>query len=520
MPVPAGLIDTRARTGAARTAPTVPPVRDTFLGIDVGTSSSKGVLVDADGTVVARAEVEHATSSPHPGWVEHDAEGVWWHDVVELTRRLLERGDRPAAVGMSGLGPVLLPADAEGRPLRPAILYGVDTRATSEIEELTGELGADRILARAGTPLSSQAVGPKWRWLRRHEPQVWADTAKFLMASSYLVHRLTGEYVLDHHSASQCDPMYDLAAADWAHDWAEVVAPGLELPRLLWPGEVAGHVTRVAAGETGLAEGTPVIAGTVDAWAEAASVGVENAGDTMVMYGTTMFLVQVTATPARHPNLWSTRGVPRDSFTTAAGMATSGAITAWLRDLVAGDFTDLVDAAADVPAGSRGLLLLPYFAGERTPVLDPDARGVVIGLTTSHGRAELYRAALEGTAHGVRHNLEVFADAGGPSTPRLVAVGGGTRGGLWTRIVSDVTGLAQDVPADTTGAALGDAFLAASAVGAADDVRAWNPVVDTVEPDAERAARYDDFHRHYRALYTSTADTAHFLADQQRRADR
>jgi xylulokinase len=492
----------------------------TFLGIDIGTSSSKGVLVDADGTVVARAEVEHATSSPHPGWVEHDAEDVWWSDFVTITRELLGEHEPPDAVGVSGIGPVLLPADADGRPLRPAILYGVDTRATAEIAELTDELGADAILRRAGTPLSSQAVGPKWRWLRRHEPEVYDATRLFLMASSFLVHRLTGEYVLDHHSASQCDPMYDLDAADWAPDWAQTVAPGLELPRLLWPTEVAGTVTDEAAAATGLRAGTPVTAGTVDAWAEAASVGVRDVGDTMVMYGTTMFLVQVTPAPARHPNLWSTRGVTPGSFTTGAGMATSGAVTAWLRDLTGRGYAELVEAASEVPAGSRGLLVLPYFAGERTPIFDPDARGVVIGLTTAHGRAELYRAALEGIAHGVRHNLEVFADAGGPSSPRLVAVGGGTRGGLWTRIVSDVTGLPQDVPADTTGAALGDAFLAAAAVGAADDVRAWNPVVDTVEPDDAAHVLHDEFHRHYRALYTDTADTAHFLAEQQRRADR
>jgi len=490
----------------------------TVLGVDIGTSSTKGVLVDRTGRVLARAEVEHATSTPHPGWVEHDAERVWWADFVAVVRELLDGHEPPDAVGVSGIGPVLLPADRAGRPLRPAILYGVDTRATREIEKLTEELGADAILARGGTPLSSQAVGPKWRWLQRHEPEVWHATERFLMASSFLVHRLTGEYVLDHHSASQCDPMYDLDAADWARDWCEVVAPGLELPRLLWSDEIAGRITDEAARDTGLAAGTPVTAGTVDAWAEAASVGVSAVGDTMVMYGTTMFLIQVTEAAARHRNLWSTRGVCAGSLTTAAGMATSGAITAWLRDLVAGDFADLVDAAADVPAGSRGLLLLPYFAGERTPIFDPDARGVVVGLTTSHGRAELYRAALEGIAHGVRHNLEVFADAGGPASPRLVAVGGGTQGGLWTRIVSDVSGLGQDLPAETTGAAYGDARLAAAAIGV-DDVDSWNPVVDRVEPDPDRAALYDAFHPHYRDLYTATRDTAHFLADQQRRAD-
>ncbi|WP_018331523.1 FGGY-family carbohydrate kinase [Actinomycetospora chiangmaiensis] len=481
----------------------------TYLGVDIGTQSSKGVLVGDDGTVLARAQVEHATSYPASGHVEHDAETVWWHDLIHLVREL---GGTPDAVGLSGIGPVLLPADADGRPLRPAILYGVDTRAGREIEELTDRLGAAEILRRGGTPLSSQAVGPKIAWLRRHEPEVWERTAMLLMASSFLVHRLTGEYVLDHHSASQCDPLYDLDAADWAHDWADEVAPGLTLPRLAWPTEVVGHVMRAAAEATGLPAGIPVTTGTIDAWAEAASVGIAAPGDTMVMYGTTMFLVQTAAAPARHETLWSTRGVRPGSFTTAAGMATGGAVTTWLRDLVAGDHAALTAAAGDVPAGANGLLLLPYFAGERTPVFDPDARGVLIGLTTRHDAPDLYRAALEGIAHGVRHNLASFP----APDPRLVAVGGGTAGGVWTQIVSDVTGLPQDVPVDTTGAALGDAWLAAVATGTEPDIGAWNPVVRTLEPDPATRDLYDELHEHYRALYPATRATAHVLARLRR----
>ncbi|MER7438852.1 FGGY family carbohydrate kinase, partial [Pseudonocardia alni] len=247
-----------------------------YLGVDIGTSGSKGVLVDARGRVLARADRAHETAQPLPGHVEHDAEAVWWGDFVAVVRELLpalDDGAELAGLGVSGIGPTLLPADGDGRPLRPAILYGVDTRAGTEIDELNAELGEDAILARAGTPLSSQAVGPKWRWLARHEPEVFARTEMFLMCSSYLVHRLTGEYVLDHHSASQCDPMYDLAAADWAPDWAERTAPGITLPRLLWPTEVAGRVSAAAAAATGLPEGLPVTAGTVDAWAEATSAG-------------------------------------------------------------------------------------------------------------------------------------------------------------------------------------------------------------------------------------------------------
>lgn len=487
-----------------------------LLGIDIGTSSSKGVLVDPAGRILARASRPHATSSPRPGWVEHDAEAVWWADFLAVSAELVEAaaGRELAGLAVSGIGPVLLPADAEGRPLRPAILYGVDTRASVEIEELTAELGADSIVERAGTSLSSQAVGPKWRWLARHEPEVFARTEMFLMASSYLVHRLTGEYVLDHHSASQCDPMYDLRAAEWAADWAERVAPGIPLPRLAWPTEIVGTVSARGAAETGLPRGLPVTAGTVDAWAEAVSVGVTDPGDTMAMYGTTMFLVQVLSEPTPHPGLWTTRGAFPGTYSLAAGMATSGAITEWLRELVGGEFPDLVREAAEVPVGSRGLLLLPYFAGERTPLFDPDARGIVAGLTTGHGRAELYRAALEGIAYGVRHNFEAMHASGG-AAKRVVAVGGGTQGGLWTRIVSDVTGVAQEIPAETIGAALGDAMLAGVATGLDVDFAAWNPVRSLVRPEPAHTAVYDEFYEHYRTLYTSTMDTAHFLARRQ-----
>ncbi|MFC7345020.1 FGGY-family carbohydrate kinase [Saccharopolyspora griseoalba] len=492
-----------------------------LLGIDIGTSSSKGVLVSTDGRILARAARPHHTAHPHPGWVEHDAESVWWADFLALTRELLPaaEGFELAGLGVSGIGPTLLPATGAGEPLRPAILYGVDTRATAEIDELNAELGVEEILRRGGSALSSQAVGPKIRWLANREPEVYRRTEKLLMCSSYLVHRLTGRYVLDHHSASQVDPLYDLESRDWARDLAEAVAPGLPLPELVWPVDVVGAVTAEAARETGLPQGLPVTAGTVDAWAEAASVGVREPGDVMLMYGTTMFFVEVLDRVRPHPALWGTCGAYPGTYTLAAGMATSGAVTDWLRGLVEGDFAQLVDEAGAVPPGARGLLLLPYFAGERTPILDPDARGALLGMTLEHGRAELYRAALEGIGYGVRHNLEAMGEAGG-SARRLVAVGGGTQGGLWTQIVSDITGKEQQVPAETVGAAYGDALLAGVGTGAAEDPDGWNPVVGTVEPNPDNAERYGAFFDHYRDLYESTKRTAHFLAEQQRTADR
>src|SRR5262249_25160123 len=221
--------------------------------------------------------------------------------------------------------------------------------------------GAEAIVERGGSPLTTQAVGPKLAWLRRHEPDVWERTRRLFMASSFLVHELTGAYVLDHHSASQCTPLYDSREHAWIDGWAAEIAPGLELPPLRWPGEIAGTVTASAAERTGLRPGTPVVTGTIDAWAEAISVGVTDPGDVMVMYGTTMFLIEVLAQRRAWPELWGTVGVTPGTYDLAAGMATSGAVTGWLRDLTGGSYAELTEEARAAGTGAGGLLMLPYF---------------------------------------------------------------------------------------------------------------------------------------------------------------
>jgi xylulokinase len=489
------------------------------LGIDIGTASSKGVLVRPDGTVIATAERQHDVSLPRPGWAEHDAEQVWWADFTAICAELVPHAQGGiAAVCASGMGPACLVADAQGRPLRPAILYGIDSRATYEIAELTARYGLATILERCGSPLTTQAVGPKLAWLRRHEPEVWGRTRRLLMASSFIVQRLTGEYVLDHHSASQCDPLYDLKEQCWIEEWAAEAAPGLVLPRLLWPAEVAGVVTPAAEADTGIPAGTPVAAGTIDGRADAISVGVRSPGEAMLMYGTTMFLLEILPEPHAHPRLWSNVGVFPGTYNLAAGMATSGALTGWLRR-IAGDvpYTTLLQEAAAIAPGANGLVVLPYFAGERTPLFDPLARGVICGLTLSHGRGHLYRALLEATAYGLRHILEVMREAGGGGK-RLVAVGGGARGRLWPQIVSDVTDQVQTLPRETIGASYGDALLAAIAVRLTAPSTVWNSPASLIEPRPETRPIYDQLYRVYRELYPATRAQAHALAGLQRGA--
>jgi len=488
-----------------------------LLGVDLGSSSSTGVLARSDGAVVAVAERPHQMSMPHAGWAEHDAEEVWWKDFTAICSELLGQADGPiAAVCVSGIGPCFLAAGEEGRPLRPAILYGVDTRASREVEELTEKYGNEKIIEVCGNPLTSQSVGPKIAWLGRNEPDVWKETQYFLMAHTFVAYRLTGEYVLDHPAASMCEPLYTPKENRWIEDWAEEVAPDLKMPELRWPSEVAGVVTEEAAEATGLPADVPVAVGTIDAWSEAVSIGVRKPGDMMIMYGTTALTLEILSEALPSPNLWSTAGPFAGTNVLAGGMSTSGALTSWLKKL-SGDvpFEELTEEAAGVAPGSDGLVVLPYFAGERTPISDPNARGVICGLTLSHTRGHLFRAMLEATAFGVRHLFEAMRDAGGEGK-RLVAVGGGTKGGLGTQIVSDVTGEPQQLPEQKTiGAAYGDAFLAGLAGGIVDQDTDWSSIAETVEPDPRNRETYDELYAVYKDLYPATRPMVHTLAEMK-----
>ena len=260
-------------------------------------------LVETDGTIVGRASRPHEMIVPRPGWAEHRADADWWDDLTGITRRLLdETGTRAhdiRTVAVSAIGPCMLPVDADGNPLMNAVLYGVDGRAAAEIAELTARIGEDALLQRCGNPLTSQSVGPKILWLRRNRPEIFEKTAKILTSTSYLVYRLTGEYVIDHYTAANFTPLYLLDRLDWSLDLADDIVGLDRLPRLAWSAEIAGGVTARAAAETGLAQGTPVTVGTVDAAAEAVSVGIARPGEMMVMYGSTIFIIMLTAARVR-----------------------------------------------------------------------------------------------------------------------------------------------------------------------------------------------------------------------------
>jgi xylulokinase len=388
------------------------------MGVDVGTFEAKGVLVE-NGRVLAEARRPHEMLVPRPGWAEHRPEEDWWGAVTHLSRALLAQvpDAKVGALAVSAIGPCCLPVDEGGTPLRHGILYGVDTRATAEIAELNDRLGEASILALAGNALTSQAVGPKVLWLQRHEPEVWARTARLHTSTSFILERLTGAFAMDHYTAASWAPLYDIAQQAWSADLHGICGPH-QLPRLLWSSEVAGHITPESAHATGLPEGTPVTTGTIDAAAEAVSVGVSRPGDLMLMYGSTVFVIEITPGRVTDPRLWSAPWLFPGRHAAMAGLATSGTLTQWFREVVAPGlprdtaFETLAREAEASPPGARGLLCLPYFSGERTPIHDPHARGVFFGLDLTHTRGDLFRAALEGIAAATRHIADTYAEAG------------------------------------------------------------------------------------------------------------
>jgi len=361
--------------------------------------------------------------------------------------------------------------------------------------------------------------------LKKHEPEIYARAHKFVTSTTFLVARLTGRYVIDPITASFCSPPYDFHTNQWHPDFCAGIVEPERLPEIAWASEIAGTVTAAAARETGLAAGTPVVVGSTDAAAEALSVGVTSPGQMMLMYGSTVFMIEVVAQPTIDERLWAAPYLFPGTFQLAAGMATSGALTRWFRDklapdLVAGEemgganaYSALTQAATAIPAGSEGLIVLPYFSGERTPINDPQARGLFFGLTLAHTRAHLFRAVLEGIGYGIQQHFQVMEEIG--AAPReVVAVGGGTKSAPWLQVVSDISGRPQKVPSITIGASYGDAFLAGLGVGLIDSyqvINDWLKDVHTIQPNIENTIRYAPYMQLYLELYRRNKDLMHQL---------
>ena len=479
------------------------------LGIDVGTTAVKAVVLDESGRVLAGASAAHDVAVPRPGWAEGDP-SAWWDGVAACVRDVGRAVplDRVCAVGVSGMAPALVLLDEAGRVLRPSIQQN-DARTAREIGELTDRLDADAFFAATGQPVSQQLVAPKLRWLARHEPGVARAVRRVLGSYDYVTWRLAGEWTIEQNWALESG-FWDARARHW---YAPMLAAGDVDPAWLAPvrapHEVVGQVTRVAAAETGLAAGTPVVAGSADHVAAALAAGARP-GEVVLKIGGAGDVLLAVDRFAPDPRLYIDYHDVPGLYLLNGCMATSGALVKWFaaecaRDLGAGAtaYAGLDTEAAQVPAGSDGLVVLPYFLGEKTPLLDPAARGVFFGLTLSHRRGHLHRALLEGVAYGFRHHLEVL-EAGGHGVTGARVLDGGARSPLWRQIVADVIERPVTlVPGDDVGSALGVARVAGVAAGLWDWWPADAATAAAVHEPCPRTARtYRALYGVYRDLYT------------------
>jgi xylulokinase len=481
-----------------------------LLGVDVGTSGVKALLIAPSGAVVASASESYPLYTPRPLWAEQNPDD-WWTATCTVIRRVLEQGGVAASavrgVGLSGQmhGSVFL--DAHGESIRPALLW-CDQRTADECAWITERVGEQTILQTTLNPVLTGFQAGKIIWLRRHEPENYARIQQVLLPKDFIRYRLTSESATEVSDASGT-ALFDVPRRDWAYE----ILDTLELPRAWFPKvyespEITGRVTAQAAQATGLAEGTPVVGGAGDQAAGAVGVGVVQAGRASVSVGTSGVVFahleqpQVDPQYRTHtfchavPGAWHVMGV----------MLMAGGALQWYRETFAPDvpFDALVGEAAQVPAGAEGLLFAPYLSGERTPYPDPHARGAFVGLTLAHSRAHCTRAVLEGVAFGLRDSLEILRAMGVP-LHELRLTGGGAKSPLWRQILASVFGQPVHTLQAEEGPAYGVALLAGVGVGI------WNSVPEAcaatvrlagaTAPNPDDQAVYEQLYLRYRRLY-------------------
>ena len=488
-----------------------------LLGLDIGTTSTIGILIDAEGGLRATASRPSELVSRHPNWAEEDPE-AWWRNVRALVPELLAAAGAEAGgiagVGVTGMVPTVILLDEAGRPLRFSIQQN-DARAVAEIDEMKAAIDPDAFFAKTGGSINQQLVAPKLRWLERHEPDAFARTARVLGSYDYITHRLTGGYSVEQNWALESGFM-DISRGTFDESLVALggIAPD-RLPALRASHEPVGEVTPEAAAETGLAAGTSVVAGCADHIASAYVAGATSDGDLVTKFGGAGDIMLSCSRAETDPRLFIDFHIVPGLFFSNGCMAASGSVLNWIvRHLAKAEAAEaeaagrrvhalLDERAATAPPGAGGVVLLPYFLGEKTPLHDPNARGTIVGLGLHHGLPHVWRAALESVAFGFRHHTEVFAEMG-LSIGRVLACDGGAASDLWLQITADVLGRPVQRLLNHPGSCLGAAFVAGMGVGALDD---WGAITDYVrpersfEPDPEAARVYDDAYAIYRDLY-------------------
>jgi xylulokinase len=492
------------------------------LGLDIGTTSTIGILIRLPDRTLALASRPVALRSDHSGWAEEDPE-QWWANVGEIVRELIHSsGVSPAdigAVGVTGMLPAVVLLDSSGRLLRPSIQQS-DARCGAEVDELRAEIDERAFLAKAGNGVNQQLVAAKLRWIERHEPGVFARIATVFGSYDYINWRLTGERAIEQNWALEAG-FVDLKA-DAIDDALVALAhiPRAVLPRKVASHEILGVVSSRGATESGLKPGMPVIGGAADHIASALGAGVVSAGDVLLKFGGSVDILTATDHAKPDPRLFLDYHLKPGLFVPNGCMSTGGSALNWFaRQFASGEAEGAKRAGLSIhqwldrlaeqrPAGSDGLIITPYFLGEKTPIHDAGARATFDGLTLSHDIGHLWRALLEAYAYAIAHHVEVMNEIG-YRTERFIVSDGGSTSRVWMQIVADVLEQPVQRLAGHPGSCVGAAWTAAIGAGLASDWSAISAFVrpaDRIEPRRETAEVYRRGYRRYRDLYRRLAE--------------
>lgn len=489
-----------------------------LIGIDVGTSGTKSILIDPDGHLIASATAEYPLSQPQNGWAEQDPED-WWEAVCATLHQITETisPEDIAGIGLSGQMHSVVLLDADDRVIRPAILW-CDQRTSAECEQIEAVFGRERLMSVTGNPALPGFTASKLRWIQNHEPENYAKCRHILLAKDYIRFKLTGEYATEVSDASGMQ-LLDVPNRRWSEELCQALGIGMALlPKVYESVEVTGYVTEAAASRIGLIPGIPVAGGAGDNAAAAVGTGVYAPGEAFTSIGTSGVVFAPTDRPvidpvgrvhtfcAAAPGTWHVMGV-----TQAAGLSLN-----WFRGNLAPDisYRQLDRECEKLPVGSDRLLYLPYLMGERTPILDSQARGVFFGLSAMHTRGHMARSVMEGVSYSLYSCLEVLGELG-ISLSNMVLCGGGSKSGFWKQMICDIYGM----PVNTVlgeGAALGAAILAGCGAGVYTDVaEGCSRTVtfsDPVCPDGENHGAYQAYYKEYQKLYPALKDAMRSLS--------
>ena len=494
------------------------------LGIDVGTTAVKTMLVDGNGVVLAESEVEHPVSVPRPGWSEQCPE-MWWRSATQAVRRALQSADSEghraeiAAIGLSGQMHSSVFLDGDGEVIRPALLWN-DVRTSAQCRYILDSMGLDGLHGAVGNLPLEGFTAPKLLWLRENEPYNYDRLRTLLLPKDYIRYRMSGEYATEPSDAAGT-LLYDVRRRVWSEPTLQALEVNSDiLPNVVESSDVSGVVTAVAAAELGIPTGVPIVGGGADNAAGAVGCGATNSSVMQVSIGTSGALVLPASAPHvapdmnlhtfchAAPSMWYLMGV----------ILSAGSALRWLRDTFAAgqSYDSLTTDTENIPAGSDGLFFLPYLTGERTPHNDANARGVFFGLSFAHDLGHFTRAVIEGVCFAMRDSLELMKLQGiSPSEVR--AIGGGARSQMWLQTLSDVFGLPISAVHPPGGAAYGAALLAAVGcgmfAGVEEAAQSCIRTESAAEPNDDDSNVYEELYGAYRRLYPALKDEFASIAD-------